>query len=297
LRRADIIVALVASPLVAFLETAVPIIYISDTTFAQISRAYPRYRRFPAWLKRDGERVERRALAKASLAVYPCEWARDSAVGDYGVREGATLVTPFGPNLPSAVLEPRPSPKMPPTGGVLRILHVSMDWERKGGDIVVETARLLNRRGVPARAVLVGQVPRPVRSDPVVDHVGLLDKTDPRDAARLVSLYRDCHVFMLPTVADCYAVVFSEAQALGCPCLTYDVGGTSEAMRDGRCGAVLPPGAGPEAFAERIEAMIGDPDAYSAIAVACRDNFEAYANWTVFVRTIMDRTGSILADA
>jgi glycosyltransferase involved in cell wall biosynthesis len=205
------------------------------------------------------------------------------------------LITPFGANLPSAAVRPRPFPKRPPTDGVLRILHVSMDWERKGGDVVVETAKLLNLRGTPTRAVLVGRVPRSVRSEPVVDYVGQLDTTDPMDAARLVALYRDCHIFMLPTVADCYAAVFSEAQAFGCPCLTYDVGGTSEATLGGRCGAILPPGASAKAFADRIETMIGDPEGYSAISRTCRDNFETQANWAAFVRNILDRTEPILA--
>src|SRR5271165_6834752 len=97
--KADAVVAVAASNYVAFLRTRRPIIYISDATFAAIERLYPEFRTLPAWLRRDGNDLERRSLRRSSHVIYPSEWARRSAVEDYGVDDRIIHVLPFGPNL------------------------------------------------------------------------------------------------------------------------------------------------------------------------------------------------------
>ena len=38
-----------------------------------------------------------------------------------------------------------------------RLLFVGIGWERKGGDVAVEVARLLNDRGLPTELTMLGQ--------------------------------------------------------------------------------------------------------------------------------------------
>ena len=82
---ADAIVAVAASNYVPFLWTRKSLIYVSDTTFAAIAPLYPEFRRFPAWLRRHASDLERRSLRRAKSVIYPSEWAKRSAVADYGI--------------------------------------------------------------------------------------------------------------------------------------------------------------------------------------------------------------------
>src|SRR5262249_16131295 len=125
--KADAIVAVAASNYVAFLRTGRPIIYISDATFAAIERLYPDFRTLPAWLRRDGNDLERRALCRANHVFYPSQWARRSAVKDYGVDDGKVHVLPFGPNLSGELLGKFRTVKAADFNRSLRILYVAAD--------------------------------------------------------------------------------------------------------------------------------------------------------------------------
>jgi glycosyltransferase involved in cell wall biosynthesis len=285
--RPDVIVAIAASPFVAFLNSDAPIAYVSDATFTSIQRLYPRYAAFPRWLKRDGDQVEALALARSTTLIYPSHWAGDSAREDYGIAGSKIVIAPFGANLPAPLLAKRPAAKQLPGTGPLRILYISVDWVRKRGDLVIETARLLNQRGIPAKAVLVGNVPENITSNEETEVVGFLHKSNPAELHSLISEFENAHLFMLPTIADCFGTVFSEAQAFGCPSLTYDVGGTSGAVIDGQLGWLLKLGAPAEDFADRIEAMVADPAAYSTLSSTCRLHYETAANWSVFVDMVL----------
>ena len=155
--RADVVVAVAASNYVAFLWTGKPIIYISDTTFAAIERLYPEFQQFPAWLRRHGNDLERRSARRASHVIYPSEWARLSAIDDYGVDDGIIHVMPFGPNFNRELLDKFRTVKTADFANSLRILYVAVDWKRKNGDLVIEIGRALrSAQGCPANSFWSG---------------------------------------------------------------------------------------------------------------------------------------------
>ena len=286
-RRADVVVAITASAYVAYLKTDKPIIYISDATFSSIEKMLPEFGLLPSWLIKQASLLETLSFKKATLIVYPSTWARDSAVRDYGVPADKILVTPFGANLPVEVLASAVAPKRLPDAGPLNILYISVDWEGKRGDLVVDTVRALSKKGIAAKAFLVGRVPKHVISDDLVEVVGYLSKNDPDHMSRFLALFTQAHLFMLPTTGDCYGIVFSEAQAFATPSLTFSVGGTPSAVLDGRTGFVLPLGSSAEDFVGRIEELLADPRRYTAMSAAGRRRFEDEANWTVFVERVL----------
>jgi glycosyltransferase involved in cell wall biosynthesis len=285
--RADAVVAVAACNYLAFVWTRKPIIYVSDTTFAAIERLYPGFKNFPTWLRRHGRDLEARTLRRVSHVIYPSEWARLSAVEDYGVEVSRIHVMPFGPNLDRRLLAKSRAVKNVDFTNSLRLLYVSADWERKNGGLVLEISRALRSCGLPCELFLVGDIPANVGAEDWVHIVGGLDKSKPADLIRLCELYESAHFFIMPTTADCTPIVFSEAQAFGCPSVTYDVGGTSTAVLDDETGVVLSRAATAADFVGRIEQLVRDPASYQAMSQNARRRYEQSANWEAWAETIL----------
>ena len=94
------------------------------------------------------------------------------------------------------------------------------------------------------------------------------------------------HFFIMPTTADASPIVFSEAQAFGCPSITYAVGGTSTAVLDHETGIVLPLTATAEDFARRVAQLVRDPKSYETMSRNARRRYEQCANWDAWAETI-----------
>jgi glycosyltransferase involved in cell wall biosynthesis len=285
--KADAVVAVAASNYLAYLWTRKRIVYVSDTTFAAIERLYPEFKKLPAWLRRHGNDLESRSLRRASHVIYSSEWARKSAVEDYGVHDSKIHVMPFGPNLSNELLAKHRTIKTADFTDSLRILYVAADWQRKNGDLVLEIGRTLRDVGLPCELFLVGRIPAAVHTTDGVHVIGFLDKNKPADLTRLCDLYEKAHFFIMPTIADASPIVFSEAQAFGCPCITYDVGGTSTAVLDNETGIVLPLAATAQDFASRIEQLVRDPVSYENMSRNARRRYLQCANWDVWAQTIL----------
>jgi glycosyltransferase involved in cell wall biosynthesis len=108
---------------------------------------------------------------------------------------------------------------------------------------LVEALALLRRRGVPARALFIGDGEmRPalearaarlgVAGDLVV--TGLQQDVRPFLAA--------CDVLAVPSFTDAFSLAAIEAMALGLPVVHADVGGAAEMIRPGHDGYLFPPG-------------------------------------------------------
>lgn len=286
--KADVVVAVAASNYVAFIRTRKPIVYISDTTFAALEGLNPYFKKFPRWLRRHGDNNEQRTLCRARHVIYPSEWARLSAVKDYGVDDAKIHVMPFGPNFSAELLAQFRTVKAADFAGPLRILYVSTDWKLKSGDLVIEICGALRGTGLACEVFLVGRIPTTVQAGDGVHLVGFLDKYNPAHLARLCELYESAHFFIMPTTGDTYGIVFSEAQAFGCPSVTYDVGGTSSAVIDNETGIVLPLTATAADFARRIEQLVLNPVAYETMSRNARRRYEQCANWEAWARAITE---------
>jgi glycosyltransferase involved in cell wall biosynthesis len=279
----DVLFAPAASEQLAFLETALPVVYTSDTTFALIHDYYDDFAvPGPAGLA-AGNELERRALARSDLVLYPSRWPIPSAVRDYGVDEAKVRVVPYGANLER--VPPRDAALAPKPEGPLTLLWLGVDWERKGGPIALETVRLLRAGGVDARLVVVGCVP-PGGVDAAVRVLPRLDKGVPAQAAELARLLRESHFLFLPTRADCYGIVFCEASAYGTPSLATDTGGVSGAVREGRNGHLLPLDAEASDYAALVRAIWEDAPRYRALCASSRALYDERLNWDAWGREV-----------
>lgn len=282
--RYDLIFAPAASVEIAELATDVPIVYTSDATFALMQEVYPIFSSLTPGALRLETHFERTALAKAALIVYPSAWAARSAMTGYGTAEEKIRVIPFGANLDRE--PPREAVVGKRNDGRLRLLFLAKEWARKGGPIAFATLSALERRGIAAELTVCGVTPPQEFAHPHLQVVPYLDKNVPAQRQRFEQILVDAHLLLLPTRAECYGIVFCEANAYGLPVFGTRVGGIPTIVADGVNGYLLPTAADGDAFAASIAAHALEPAAYAALNRGARDRYETVLNWNAWGQTL-----------
>jgi glycosyltransferase involved in cell wall biosynthesis len=290
-----VLVAVAASNWLAYVRTRHKVIYLSDATFHEICRLYPLFQAFPDWLKRSGDRNERRALERASHVIYTSRWAAQSAERDYGLSADRITLMPFGPNIPTALIEQYSREKDIDAASEIVLLFLSADWQRKNGALAISVGEALGAAGFKVRLILVGDIPGHARGLPFTDVRGVLRKSNPQQLVALCEAFAEAHFLLLTSIADATPVICSEAQAFGVPSIAYDVGGVGSAVIDGMTGCLLPPGAGAERFAAAIIACARDRDAYRRLSANCRDRYRRQANWDAWAHLIFGLADELCA--
>jgi len=272
------------SEVISALKSTAPITFCADATFANMVDYYWDFSRVSAGYRRKGHAQEAAALKRVSLAVYPSEWAARSAIEFYGTDPKRVATIPFGANLGSEnqaeqvfewVNERSPS--------CLRLLFVGRDWNRKGGEIVIEAAKRLTKQGLRVELDLVGgDVPHGYRDIPWITTHGVLSSNHPEARKTLGALFRRAHFMFLPSRAEAYGMAFAEASAFGVPVIAAATGGVPTIVHEGINGFLLPLGAGAEDYAALISTVFSNHGDYVRLARASFAEFEQRLNWRVF---------------
>lgn len=233
-RRFDAIIwATWAAKGVPDLVAAAPAFLIMDMTPVQMEAmgelyGYSRRRaRFlGGWKRRSTERIYRQATA-----LFPWnQWVADSLHQDYHVpRE---KITPLSPGVNQDLYYADNASKR--TDGVVQLLFVGGDFERKGGDLLLRWAR---EAALPVRWELHVVTRDTVPATPNVCVHHNLSNNSPE----LIRLYQQSDLFVLPTRADCYSLVAMEAMATGMPAIISRLGGIGEIVNDGENGFLIEP--------------------------------------------------------
>lgn len=145
---------------------------------------------------------------------------------------------------------------------MLNVLFSGVNWERKGAAIAIDTVKKLINTGINAKLLLVGikldDIPANYRNLPWVEYFGFMNKNMPEQYQRYVDAIKRSHLLLLPTSAECSAIVFSEAAAYGLPVFTYDTGGIGNYVIDGYNGYRLRLGASANDFSVKIKETLFD---------------------------------------
>ncbi|MBN1261571.1 MAG: glycosyltransferase family 4 protein [Anaerolineae bacterium] len=273
---------------VAYLRTEKPLVFWGDATFAGLVDFYPRYSNLCAETIRGGHRAEQLALSKCRLAIYSSAWAAESAVQQYHIDPAKVAVVPFGANVTCrrtpADIEALTRNKR---FDACKLLFMGVNWHRKGGDLALEIAEELNRRGLPTELHLAGCEP-PTGLPAFVKSYGFVSKKTPEGRRLLDRLLSESHFLILPSRADCTPVVFAEANSFGLPCLASQVGGIPTVIQDGKNGWTFPLDAGPAAYCEHIETLMRSEMAYRRLALSAFREYAERLNWTAAGRRVHD---------
>ena len=291
-RSYDLIFAPAASVEIAYLETDIPIVYISDATFALMQEVYPIFSSMAAKSVAAEDFFERSIQQKARLLLYPSQWAAESAVADYGTAAERVRVIPFGANLDReperrAVLGKKIADKV-------KMLFLAKEWDRKGGSIALDTLRSLTEMGIDAELIVCGIRPPAEVGHPRMTVIPYLDKNVRQDRQRFEQILSESHLLLLPTRTECYGIVFCEANAYGLPVFATRVGGVPTIVQDGQNGYLLPLEAGGKDFAARIAKTVSDRNQYRALNRGARERYEQVLNWDAWGRAVRNTIGETL---
>ena len=286
--------------LMAKVETDLPIVYWCDSNFGCMLNAYPYFQRLNPLTIARGHRWEKRSLERADLIIYACDWAKDSAVQNYGINPDKIKVIPFGANIQcdrtaadvDRLIAARPKEQC-------NLLFLGKVWARKGGDIAVAVAEELNRAGLPTTLTLIGsQPPEGMVLPPFVRKVGFINKSDPAGLKQFNDLIAQSHFLILPSRAEAFGIVFCEASSFGVPSLATRVGGIPSAIGDGVNGQTFELDASPAEYAAFVRQKFADYASYEALGRSSFREFETRLNWGVsgatamgHIRAMLDRRG------
>jgi len=288
----DLIFAPAASAEIAFLETDLPIIYVSDATFALMREVYPIFSALTPRAIATENFFEKTALEKSRLILYPSDWAARSAIRDYGAEKARVKVIPFGANLDRVPTRAAVTGKE--IGRVVKMLFLAKEWERKGGAIAFETLKALADMDIAARLTVCGVVPPTEFRHPGMQVIPYLDKNVPADRKRFEQTLIESHLLLLPTRTECYGIVFCEANAYGMPVFATRVGGIPAIVKEGENGYLLEAKTGGKDFADLITRTVLDPAGYAALNLGARNRYETVLNWDTWGKAVRQWAGEIV---
>ena len=265
---------------IPFVDCEQPIVFWTDATWAVMVDFYPVYSNLSAQSLRNGHALERSALERSALAIYSSDWAARSAIDDYQLDPERVAVVPFGANMDGHLADSEAHDVVAARGDqVCRLLFIAAEFERKGGRVALEVAKRLNAAGIPTHLDVVGPWPAGTDVPPFARSLGFVDKSTPSGRELLRGLLLQAHFLLLPSRAECSAVVLSEAAAHAVPALASSVGGSPTIVRDGVNGRLFDRDADPEQYAEFIQGVFGTT-AYLSLALTSFEEYERRLNWS-----------------
>ncbi len=268
----DILFAPSANVQIAHLKTKVPLCYYCDTTVSLMVDYYKSSDDFSKKSLMISNSIEQLAIENSATNVFPSLWACESAKKDYGSRQ--TFLVKMGANIDE---DPKSEDLVRSYDNEINILFVGVDWDRKGGPIILETLELLNSKGYNISLTVVGC--NPPKSHPKMKVIPFLDKNKEKDSKKLDQIYKKAHLFFMPTRAECYGIVFCEANAYGLPVIGTDTGGVSSVIENGINGYILPINANCTDYFKLIAALIDDSKRFESLAITSRNKYLKELNW------------------
>jgi glycosyltransferase involved in cell wall biosynthesis len=227
--------------------------------------------------------MERSAMERCKLAIYSSEWAAKSAIDYYKTDPNKVKVVPFGANISihktfsevKELINSRPSDKC-------KLLFLGVDWFRKGGDVALKVAEELNNSGLDTQLTIVGSQPTFNYSIPdFVKPLGFINKSNQEGQTQISQLLMESHFLILPTLADCTPIVFCEANSLGVPCLSNNVGGVSTLICNGLNGHLFPSKDNISDYCDYITNIFSNYISYKDLALSSYYEYESRLNWAV----------------
>jgi len=268
---------------IAYLECEQPVVFWTDATFAGMIGFYPGFSNLCQETIEDGNKMEKLALEKCKLAIYSSDWAAKTAIENYQVAQSKVKVVPFGANIEcdrslddiKAIVDSRPSSQC-------NLLFLGVDWFRKGGDIALEVARELNQQGLNTKLTVVGC--QPITNKPLptfVKSLGFISKDSKEGRKKIDQIISDSHFLVLPSQAECYGIVFCEANSFGVPCITTDVGGITTVIKDNLNGKTFSKDAKIADYCAYISNLFTDYSQYKSLALSSFKEYQLRLNWSV----------------
>jgi glycosyltransferase involved in cell wall biosynthesis len=226
--------------------------------------------------------AERRTLHAAAAVVATSEAAARRLIAHHRLdrRAAPVPVHVAAPGVDAAPLAPGT-----PGGG--QLLCVAAVTPRKGHDVLVAALGVI--AGLPWRCVCAGALHLDaahadrVRSSARAGGLdGRISFTGPRTGAALADLYAAADLLVLPSRAEPFGMVVTEALACGVPVVATSADGIPEALGrspDGVAPGLLTPPGDPAALAAALRAWLTGPHLRDQLRTAARARRGTLTGW------------------
>jgi colanic acid/amylovoran biosynthesis glycosyltransferase len=255
------------------------------TASTTVSRLAARFARIPYTMTAHAKDIFHESVRPEDLRRKLRDAAATVTISDHNVEY---LHDSYGPAAEGVRriyngLELERFPYEDPRGRVPEIVAVGRLVEKKGFADLIEACSLLRDRGVEVRCRImgIGELEPELRA--AVERLDLGNRVEllgPRPQGELIEVVGSAAVFAAPCVVggdgnrDGLPTVLLEAMALGTPCVSTDVTGIPEVLRDGETGLMVPQ-RDPAALADAIERLLADPELRVGLAGRARRLVEA----------------------
>jgi glycosyltransferase involved in cell wall biosynthesis len=226
---------------------------------------------------------EREVLTAAAAVIATSPWAARRVAARHGLDPARVTVATPGVD---------PAPLAAGSGGA-GLLCVGALTPTKGQDLLV--AALAEVRDLPWTATLVGPLRDPGHVDAVraaIERHGLtgrVELTGPLTGAALGAAYAGTDLLVVPSRAETYGMVVTEALARGIPVLVSDAGGLPETLgRDpgGRAPGMVVPAGRVADLGAALHGWLADPDLQAGLRRSAGRRRGMLHGWEVTSRCV-----------
>jgi glycosyltransferase involved in cell wall biosynthesis len=230
-------------------------------------RANPALNAIGRWLVRSADSVrvvsERERAKLVQLGVRPERVSNLGWIADFGRFDA----------LDPADARALRTELLGPDGKVLLLFVGRLVLQKDIPTLIRAMATVVASRP-DARLVVAGDGPERNMAERLVEQLGI------RDAVRFLGIvpypevpryFAAADLFLLPSRYEGNARVLAEAGAAGTPSVTTDVSGADDTVLEGETGAIVPVER-PHLFAERVLALLADPNRLQAMGARAREH-------------------------
>jgi glycosyltransferase involved in cell wall biosynthesis len=273
---------------IAMLKIDIPIVFWTDSCQPGLLDFYDPKDNISEESFNHGVNIEKLALNNATLAIYSSDWAASIAKDYHKIDQHKVKVVAFGANIEHKntkqdiinFIENK-------SKNICKLLFVGVDWKRKGGDIALNTAQILNEKGLKTELTIVGC--EPIIKPPLPDYIkplGFISKSTEEGKQRINKLFAEAHFLIVPSQAEAYGLVFCEANSFGVPSLATNVGGIPTIIKNDLNGRTFPLDAEIDEYVEYIFNLMNNPNEYKKLALSSFNEFKMRLNWDIAGQTV-----------
>ncbi|MBD2178201.1 glycosyltransferase family 4 protein [Pseudanabaena sp. FACHB-1998] len=208
--------------------------------------------------------MEKLVYNHATKIITLTDWARNSVINDYGIHPDKVKHLPPGVDTKLVVFTNREnrSRQVP-----YNLLFIGGDFKRKGGEDVLDVFL----KNFTDKAILHIVTSESVKCEhPNVRIYSNVQAYTPE----WLDLYQQADAFVMPSYAEAFGLVFIEAMASGLPVIASKLVQTTEIVKDGETGFLIPAG-DREALANKIQTLIDNPSLSLAMGKRARQIVES----------------------
>jgi alpha-maltose-1-phosphate synthase len=166
-----------------------------------------------------------------------------------------------------------------------KLLFIGVEFVRKGGPQLLKAFRVIRQLDPKTELNVVG--PEQIGDVPegVVFH-GRLSKSDPAQRQQLETLFRECTLYVMPSLYEPFGIAPLEAMCYQMPCLVTDGWAMREYVTPGLNGDLVESGS-VEDLVSKLKTMMSDPQSLARMGARARERVLEQYTWDAVVSRIV----------